>query len=195
VAVRDKIMQSFFMKLLAVSIAVFIPSLVMAHAGHDSTTMSMGILSGALHPLLGLDHLLSLIAVGVLCSRLNGKQKYLVPLSFVGLMLAGFMFTHAGQHLVSVATIEMLIAASLIMAAVFVVLGKVLQKSSRFHHIAAWSVTAFASVHGMAHGLEIPAGASAMGFATGFAIACLIVLAAAYHVSRSVKAIWVQATA
>ena len=188
-------MQSFFMKLLAVSIAVFIPSLVMAHAGHESTTMSMGILSGALHPLLGLDHLLSLIAVGVLCARLNGKQKYLVPLSFVGLMLAGFMFAHTGQHLVSVATIEMLIVTSLIMAAVFVVLGKVLQQNSRFHNVAAWSVTAFASLHGMAHGLEIPAGASAMGFATGFAVACLIVMTAVYYVHGSVKALSVQTTA
>lgn len=187
-------MQSIFVKSLAVFIAVFIPSLAMAHGGHESTSMSAGMLAGVIHPLLGIDHLLSLMAVGLLSARLNGMQKYLVPLSFVGLMIAGFMFAHAGQHLVSVATIEMLIVISLLMAGVFVLLGKVFQQGSRFHEVAAWCVTAFASVHGMAHGLEIPAGASAMGFVTGFAIACLMVTGVVHLVCRSINGLKVQAT-
>jgi urease accessory protein len=127
--------------------------------------------------LLGLDHLLSLIAVGLLAARLKGKQRFLIPVGFVSLMLVGFFSAHAGIHMVSAGAIEMLISLSLLTAAVLLITGRLLQANNRFNVMAAWAVTAFASIHGMAHGLEVPAGSSAAVFALGFAVTCLAVIA------------------
>ena len=176
-------MQKIIIKIFAVLTIGFMPSLVMAHGGHDSALISAGLINGALHPLLGLDHLLSLIAVGVLSARLKSKQKYFVPLSFVGLMLTGFIFAHGGLHLISLASMEGLILASLVMAGFFVVLGNIFHQHSRFHGLAAWGITAFAGVHGMAHGLEVPSGASALGFAVGFALTAIVLISITNKVS------------
>lgn len=162
-------------------LAVLTPALGFAHSGHDSIVMSVATISnsmaaGFLHPLLGLDHLLSLIAVGVLASRLTGKQRFLIPIGFVSLMLIGFFTAHGGIHMVSAGSIEMLITLSLAVAALLVVAGKLLQANNSFNVISAWVLTAFASIHGMAHGLEIPAGSSAAMFALGFAAACFMAI-------------------
>lgn len=185
-------MHRFIFKCFAVFTAIMLPSLALAHSGHENTLISTGVLMGMLHPLLGLDHLLSLIAVGVLSARLNGKQKCLVPLCFVALMLLGFTFAHAGMHLVPMGAVEMLITASLVMAAILIVAGKCLFQSSRFNIVAAWGLTLFASMHGMAHGLEIPVEASAFGFAVGFSVLCLMVMACVQKVVQALTKVVVQ---
>lgn len=175
------------MKYITTLFAVLLPSVAFAHVGHEQAVMSVGLAQGFLHPLLGLDHLLALMAVGILCARIQGKQKYMVPMVFIGLMLAGFFAAHAGLHLVSVGTIEMLISLSLVVSAGFVILGRWLLNTGVFHKVAAWAITVFAAAHGMAHGLEIPVGANAQGFALGFAGACLLIMATTLLVIQAVK--------
>ncbi len=165
------------MKYIIAALTLVLPSLVFAHSGHDQVSLSVGFSGGFLHPLLGLDHLLALIAVGVLSVRIESKQKYMIPLSFMALMLVGFFTAHTNMHLISAGTIEMLIIVSLLAAGLFVVLGHSLLRSGVFKKAAAWIVTGFAAVHGMAHGLEIPAGADAQGFALGFAVAGMFIMA------------------
>jgi urease accessory protein len=169
------------MKYLIGLLAVLTSALGLAHSGHDNIVMSVSTISnsmtaGFLHPLLGLDHLLSLVAVGILASRLNGKHRYLIPIGFVSLMLIGFFTAHAGIHMVSAGSIEMLITLSLAVAALLVLAGKLLQANNLLNVISVWVLTAFASIHGMAHGLEIPADSSAAMFALGFAAACLMTI-------------------
>lgn len=168
------------MKYIISTIAFLIPSLVLGHEGHQQASMGMGLASGLLHPLLGLDHLLSLIAVAFFASRLSGKQKYLVPLSFIGLMMVGFFSAHAGIHFIAASTIESLISISLVTAAVIVFAGHWMQNHAAFNTIAAWAFTGFAAFHGMAHGIEIPVGADALMFASGFSIACGIAISISY---------------
>ena len=48
-----------------------------------------GILSGFLHPLLGLDHLLAMLAVGILSAQIGGRALWSVPATFVGTMAIG----------------------------------------------------------------------------------------------------------
>jgi urease accessory protein len=165
------------MKYIIAALTLIFPSVVLAHSGHDHTSLSVGLAGGFLHPLLGLDHLLTLIAVGVLSVRIEGKQKYMIPLSFMALMLVGFFTAHSSMHLISTGTVEMLILVSLIAAGVFVVLGHSLLRSGVFNKMAAWTVTCFAAVHGLAHGLEIPAGADAQGFTLGFTVMGLSIMA------------------
>lgn len=48
-----------------------------------------GILSGFLHPILGLDHLLAMVAVGFLSAQMGGRAIWTVPAAFVGVMALG----------------------------------------------------------------------------------------------------------
>jgi len=165
--------------LLLASIAT--PSLALAHSGHESTSMLSGLAAGALHPLLGLDHLLALLLAGGLASQLQGQQRWLIPLAFVGVVALGFFSAHAGLHAISAGTVEALISSSLVVGALLLVSGQVakrrMSKTSALSSMSAWIMTGFAAVHGFAHGLEVPAGAALSGFGLGFLFvsACLIV--------------------
>lgn len=183
------------MKYIISLVMLSLSSLVLGHEGHEQTSMSMGWVSGMLHPLLGLDHLLSLIAVAVLVTRLKGKQKVMVPMTFIALMMFGYFTAHGGLHVLTVATIEMVISASLIVAAILLVVGHMVQRHGAFNQIAAWAFTGFAVFHGMAHGIEIPVGANASMFALGFAMACALVIAGTYGIVQATARYVVTSTA
>ena len=55
-----------------------------------------GILSGFLHPLLGIDHLLAMLAVGILSAQIGGRALWTVPATFVGTMAVGAFLGIAG---------------------------------------------------------------------------------------------------
>lgn len=153
---------------------VLAPNLALAHPGHDATSMLGGLTAGALHPLLGLDHLLMLLLVGGLASQLQGAQRWLLVLSFIGLMALGFFSAHAGVHAISTGVVEALISASLVVGALLLCVGQLakryLKKTALLSSLSAWGMTGFAVFHGFAHGLEIPTGSALSGFAVGFLV-------------------------
>jgi urease accessory protein len=57
-----------------------------AHAGHDAGT---GFTSGLLHPMLGLDHLLAMAAIGFWSVRQSATLKNSTPLFVIGGMVGG----------------------------------------------------------------------------------------------------------
>ncbi|NJN81740.1 MAG: urease accessory protein, partial [Caldilineaceae bacterium] len=57
---------------------------VLPHTGGNS-----GALAGFLHPLLGLDHMLAMVAVGMLSAQLGGRAIWTVPAAFVSVMVIG----------------------------------------------------------------------------------------------------------
>ena len=154
--------------------AVLAPNLALAHSDHDATSMLSGLAAGALHPLLGLDHLLTLLLVGGLASQLQGVERWSVVLSFVGLMALGFFSAHAGVHAISTGAVEALISASLVVGAFLMMMGQLakryLTKTTLFSSLSAWGMTGFAIFHGFAHGLEIPVGSALSGFSVGFLV-------------------------
>jgi urease accessory protein len=137
------------------------PGAALAHsgpAGHDH-----GFAFGFQHPLGGLDHLLAMIAVGLLAAHLGGRALLLVPLSFVALMAAGGLIGFAEVRLPYV---EMLIAASVI------VLGLLVAFRANMPLIAAMTIAGFFAIfHGHAHGAELPDGESPYPYAAGFLLA------------------------
>ncbi|MFY0701580.1 MAG: HupE/UreJ family protein [Bermanella sp.] len=147
------------------------PMLAMAHPGHESISVTQGVLAGALHPLMGLDHLLAFAALGVLLFRLTSKQAGLIGSGFIALLALGFYGAQSGVLSFASNTVE-----SLIMLSVVLSLGVVM--ASRFigHHKSALLLTAFAVFHGMAHGVEVPATASAHGFAAGFLVSSAMLM-------------------
>lgn len=169
------------MKKLIALLLLATPALSFAHSGHDHTVMaSSGLISGVLHPLLGLDHLLALLAVGILSARLVGKQRFAVPAAFIALMATGFYAAHAGVHGLASGTIELAITASIVAGLVFVVTGLILKRNQMVSNLGAWGMTGFAIFHGLAHGLEVPVGAAVNGFAFGFLAMSATLITLAY---------------
>ena len=142
-----------------------IPILAQAHPGHGAE----GLGAGLAHPALGLDHLLTMIAVGLWAVQLGGRARWIVPASFVSMMAAGFALSAAG---ISLPFVESGILASIL------VLGVLIAAAVRLP-VAASAILmgVFALLHGHAHGTELPANSSGAAFAAGM-IATTIVLQA-----------------
>ena len=158
-----------------------------AHVGHQAS--ESGFISGILHPLTGLDHLLVLLAVGIIAATLKGRQRLMVPAAFVALMAAGFVIAYAGLQGLSGGTIETLISVSVIAALALVVAlnsGLKLFSAPGVGAASAWLLTAFAIAHGFAHGLEVPAASSAVNFAIGFVMASSIVVTLSYLTAKHI---------
>jgi urease accessory protein len=131
-----------------------------AHVGAGE---AYGFLTGFLHPLSGLDHVLAMVAVGLWGAQLGTPAIWVLPLAFPLVMAAGALLGFVGVHIPGV---EFGIAASAI------VLGTAVALELRpALTVAALIVGAFAIFHGHAHGTELPAGQSALLYSIGFVIA------------------------
>ena len=135
---------------------------VLAHTGLPAS----GALDGALHPLLGWDHLLAMVAVGVLAARVADRRiAWCTPLGFVAGMVVGGLFGLAGM---SFGPVEVAITASVL------VLGVLVAAPIRDHGWWLPLVAAlFGAAHGHAHGSELPAGAIPAAYVIGFVLATL----------------------
>ncbi|WP_406736872.1 HupE/UreJ family protein [Thioclava sp. GXIMD4215] len=151
-----------------IAAAALLPSVAMAHPGHEAGT----VLAGMEHPLSGADHILAMVAIGLMAVQLGGRALWAVPAGFVGSMLVGAAM---GAHGVAFFSVEPLILASII------VLGAVVALSARLPVAALVPMVAlFGMAHGWAHGAEGPAHGMAAYFA-GFTLAT-----AALHVAGMV---------
>jgi len=143
--------------LLALAVLALSPTLAFAHTGAGDT---MGFAHGFGHPLGGLDHVLAMLAVGVLAAVLGGRALWLVPLSFMTVMLVGFAL---GLAQVDLPLVELGIALS------SVVIGLAAMARRPLPLAAAMAlVGVFAIFHGHAHGAEMPATTEGLGYAAGF---------------------------
>ena len=134
----------------------------MAHTG---VGLHFDFASGLMHPLLGLDHLLAMVGVGLWAAIVGGKAMWIWPLAFVTTMVTGGLLGIAG---IAVPATEAVIIASVVGIGAAVAFGLRLP-------LAAGAVVcaAFAIAHGAAHGAELPAGASPAAYVAGFVVATL----------------------
>lgn len=160
------------------------PLLGHTHPGHESASFFHGLASGFTHPLLGLDHLLAMLAMGCLAARFSRAQALGLIAGFLGLLATGFLFAHWSQHTVSAAAVETAISVSLIASAVILGAGKLLQKSAALNMISSLALIAFALAHGHAHGTEVPMQSALAGFGMGFLAASLLILVSAYKLTQ-----------
>lgn len=160
-------------KNLAIATALLLsPALAFAHPGHDHA----GLMSGIAHPILGLDHLLAMVAVGLWAAQQSGKARWALPLTFVATLLMGGLFGFTGLQL---PLMETGIAGSVL------ALGLLIALAVRPPLAVAAGLTAlFALSHGVAHGLELPALASPWGYAAGFVVATAALHGIGYAVAR-----------
>jgi urease accessory protein len=130
---------------------------------HEQQGQAAGLLSGLLHPVSGLDHVLAMIAVGVWGAQLGAPAVWLLPVTFPMVMAAGGFLGLVGIPLPG---IEVGIALSAVL------LGLMVAREARPSLVvAALLVGFFAVFHGHAHGTELPAGQSGLAYSIGFVIA------------------------
>jgi urease accessory protein len=150
----------------AVAALTLLPTLAHAHPGHDAA----GFAQGFAHPLLGLDHILAMLAVGLWAVQLGGRALWIVPASFVGAMVLGGALGSSGFALPFV---EQSILASVL------ILGVLIAAAARLPLAAsAVIVGAFSIFHGFAHGAEMPGAGSAVTYGLGFVAATALLHAA-----------------
>ena len=130
-----------------------------AHPGHDNS----GFLNGFIHPFTGIDHIMAMVAVGLFAAMLGGRARYLVPTSFVVMMVAGAGLAFGGFVLPYVETA--------IWASVIVLSAVVLLRWNASLSVAMGLCGFFAVFHGFAHGSEMPVNATGFGYGAGFVIA------------------------
>ena len=151
---RIKVLQSF---ILALTLAI-VPGVAYAH---DGTNLALGgFLSGLVHPVLGYDHLLAMLSVGILSAQIGGRAIWTVPATFVSVMAVGGFL---GLIDIGLTATEFGIAVSL------VILGSVIAAERRLSILVAMvGVGFFAIFHGYAHGSEVPETAEPFLYALGF---------------------------
>lgn len=128
-----------------------------------------GILSGFLHPILGLDHLLAMLAVGILSAQIGGRALWTVPATFVGTMAVGALLGIAG---VAMPLVEYGITASVLILGVAILFGNRMPE-----WVALVAVAFFALFHGNAHGTEIPEITNTIGLLIAYIVGFLVATA------------------
>lgn len=139
-------MISFFTVVISITLSLLL------HTGVDG-----GALAGFLHPLLGLDHLLAMVAVGLLSTQIGGRAVWYVPAAFVVAMAIGGVIGLTG---VPLPFLEYGITASVLALGVAILADRSFPIS-----FAMIFVAIFAIFHGYAHGTELPAAAANEGVA------------------------------
>lgn len=144
-----------------VALAMLVAMPAAAHV--DQGDVAGGLVSGFLHPILGFDHVVAMVAVGIWGAILGRPAIWVLPVTFPLVMAAGAVLGIAHVHLPGV---EVGIAGSA------VVLGAMIASWARPPlFLAAVIVAVFAIFHGYAHGTELPGAANAISYAVGFVTA------------------------
>jgi urease accessory protein len=141
---------------------------------HTNPSVAVGLLSGFVHPLTGVDHMLAMVAVGIWGTQLGQPAIWLLPVTFPLVMALGGAL---GARGIPMPAVEIGVAGSA------VILGFMIVLAARPRiRVAAVVVGSFAIFHGYAHGAELPAAAEPLAYGVGFVLvtgllhACGIVL-------------------
>ena len=158
-----------------VAATLMVPSLALAHPGHGG-----GLGAGLIHPLTGWDHLLAMLAVGMLGARMGGRALWALPLAFVSALAVGAVLGVA--HL-TWGPVETMVALSVIGLGVWLASGHDLPVQ-----LGVVAVALFGLYHGMAHGGE------ATGSPAAF-MAGMVAMSALLHFSgalvvRKAQTLW-----
>lgn len=130
---------------------------------HTEGGLAGGFISGFTHPILGWDHVVAMVAVGMWGAFLGPPAMWLLPVVFPLVMAFGAALGIMG---IPIPAVETGIAASA------VVLGLLILFAAKLPLWAANVIVAvFAVFHGYAHGVELPEATNSFAYAAGFVFA------------------------
>lgn len=138
--------------------ALLLPYSAMAHEGASLPYGSF--LAGLAHPVLGVDHFLAMLSVGIVSAQIGGRAIWTVPITFVSVMALGGAL---GWLDVGLTSIELGIAFSVLFLGIAIAADRKMPV-----RIAMGAVAIFATFHGYAHGAEMPVVANPLRYAVGF---------------------------
>lgn len=156
------------MKFSGYRVLLLLPGLALAlvtfaASAHTGEGIDSGFESGFWHPILGWDHVVAMVAVGLWGAFLGSPAIWILPVVFPMVMAVGGALGIVG---VPLPMVETGIALS------GVVLGLLIAFAARAPlWVAAVIVGIFAIFHGHAHGTELPEAFNAYGYAIGFVVA------------------------
>ena len=141
-----------------IALALLAPGVVFAHEGASLPYGSF--LAGLTHPVLGADHFLAMVSVGVVSAQIGGRAVWTVPSTFVLVMLFGGVL---GWMFVGFTAVEAGIAISVLALGCAIAADRNLPVS-----LVMTAVGFFAIFHGYAHGAEMPLVANPYTYTAGF---------------------------
>lgn len=146
-------------------LVMLLPAVAFAHSGdHGLSSWSAGVL----HPWLGLDHLLTLIAAGFWLTQQQLHNRIALGATFIGLLGIGIIVGSLYPNV----QLEPGITATLIVLGVLVACAV---KVRLLIGIVVLGIVAL--IHGFVHGTELSTNTSnANGFATGLSMSSGVVL-------------------
>ena len=147
--------KNFFVFLIC-SIIYPLPVLAYAFFG------KIGFYDGISHPVLGLDHFLAMISVGILSAQIGGGAIWTVPSTFVIIMTIGGLF-----GFLLIIDEFYFVEIGIILSVILLGFGISIEKKIPPKLIMVF-VGIFGLFHGIAHGLEVPAAANPILFVIGF---------------------------
>ncbi len=158
-------------------------SSVMAHPGHETGSFSAGLT----HPVTGFDHLIMLVAFGILvaCVQTSAVRKMGLVLSALASLLIGLA---AGQAFGGFNGVELAIGASL-----FVVSGAIWQAfhaSKDMLRLALTLCVGLVFFHGYAHGVEAQGAISS--FAAGMTVSAAALMVLGLQFGRALSSPWLS---
>ena len=151
---------TWLLAMTATALGILSPEVSFAHTGEGLTG---GFISGFTHPILGWDHVVAMVAVGLWGAFLGSPAIWLLPIVFPMVMAFGAVLGILG---IPVPAVEAGIAGSAVVLGLLIVL-----KARLPLWIAALIVAVFAIFHGYAHGTELPEATNAFAYAIGFVVA------------------------
>ena len=143
----------------------------MAHTGPGAS----GLGAGLAHPIIGIDHLLAILAVGLWSASQTKGKAWQGPATFVILMTVGCALGLAG---IAMPLVEAGILASV------VVFGLMILARHTTQALGLIAIGGFAMFHGHAHGSEAIAGA-VTAYMAGFLISTVALHACGYVAGRA----------
>ena len=135
---------------------------------HTFTGM-IGFYDGLSHPVLGIDHFLAMVSVGIISSQIGGRAIWTIPSTFVFMMIVGGMLGMVAELFlfnlieIFIVLVEFGIIFSVILLGLAIAFGKKI-----LTNLTIFFICIFGLCHGLAHGMEMPWAANPILFAIGF---------------------------
>lgn len=169
-------------KVLRAPLAILILMSASTAYAHSEVGVAGGLVSGLLHPVFGLDHLVAMVAVGLWGAQLDKPAIWLLPITFPMVMAFGALLGLAGIGLPAVEYGIAISALVLGLAVAFRVRPPLA--------LAGILVAAFAIFHGHAHGTEVPEAANPLAYGVGFVVSTGILHLAGIVIGLLVRWPW-----
>jgi len=136
---------------------------------HTFTGM-VGFYDGLSHPVLGIDHFLAMVSVGIVSAQIGGRAIWTIPATFVLMMIVGGIIGMLVE--VFFFDLETLVFYVVEFGIVFsvILLGLAIAIERKIStNIIMIFISIFGMCHGLAHGMEMPWAVNPILFALGFA--------------------------